>query len=51
VPDAEPDVFDRITPMPGLFDENTDFQEVSRMLLAEMEQEWEKEWAELENLP
>lgn len=50
VPEAEPDVFDRITPMPELFDETTDFQEASRMLLAEMENEWEKEWTELENL-
>ena len=47
VPEEVPDRLARITPIPDAIDEDTDFQEVSRMLLREMEAEWEKDWADL----
>ena len=47
VPEEVPDKFARITPMPELIDENMDWEAVSRELLAEMEREWEKDWADL----
>ena len=47
VPENVPDLLDRITALPGAIDEHTDFAEVSRDLLREMQHEWEKDWADL----
>ena len=47
VPEDVPDLLDRITALPGAVDEDIDFAQVSRSLLQEMEQEWEKDWADL----
>jgi hypothetical protein len=47
VPEEVPDKLARITPLPGVVDDDTDWEEVSRELLREMEAEWEKDWADL----
>ena len=44
VPEVVPDLLERITPLPGAIEDDTDFAEASRSLLREMEQEWEKDW-------